>query len=45
MFLGRLGPLSFGVALVARAPAPADDAPGTLQTDPTAAPPEEDLAV
>ena len=44
MFLGRLGPLSFGVALVARRPDPAAD-PGALQTAPDAAPPEEDLAV
>ena len=44
MFLGRLGPLSFGVALVARRTDPADD-PGTLQTGPAEAPPVEDLAV
>ena len=44
MFLGRLGPLSFGVALVAHRPEPNAD-PGALQTDPEAALPEEDLAV
>ena len=43
MFLGRLGPLSFGVALVAHRPRPAA-APGTLQVDPEPFP-EEDLAV
>ena len=44
MFLGRLGPLSFGVALAAHKPDPGAG-PGALQTDPASAPPEEDLAV
>ena len=44
MFLGRLGPLSFGVALVAHRPDPNAD-PGAIQTGPDAVPPEEDLAV
>ena len=47
MFMGRLGPLSFGVALLARAPRPiageGTPAEGALQAD--TPPPVEDLAV